>query len=37
MGTVFEEDETDYMYLQLAGSGMVYKVFVSDTEKLISF
>lgn len=37
MGTVFQEDETDYMYLQLAGSKLVYKVFVSDTEKLISF
>lgn len=37
LGAVFEEEESDYVYLQLKGSKMIYKVFVSDTEKLISF
>ena len=36
LGTVFEEEESDYVYLQLKGSKRIYKVFVSDTEKLIS-
>lgn len=35
MGTVFEESNVDYVYMQLKGSKMIYKVFVSDTEKLI--
>ena len=35
MGSVFQENDTDYAYMQLKGSKMVYKVFVSDTEKLL--
>ena len=37
LGTVFEEEESDYVYLQLKGSKMIYKVFISDTERLIAF
>lgn len=36
MGTVFKEEDTEYAYMQLKDSKMVYKVFVSDTEKLIA-
>ncbi|MCQ4637391.1 DUF4340 domain-containing protein [Anaerovorax odorimutans] len=36
MGTVFTEEDTDYAYMQLEGSEMVYKVFVSDVEKILN-
>ncbi|MDE8732719.1 DUF4340 domain-containing protein [Eubacteriales bacterium DFI.9.88] len=35
MGQTFQENDTLYVYMQLKGSKMVYKVFVSDTEKLL--
>ncbi|MCB6992257.1 DUF4340 domain-containing protein [bacterium 210820-DFI.6.37] len=36
LGTVFEEDGTDYVYLRLKGSRMVYKVYVSQAETLLA-
>ncbi len=35
MGKVFQEDGIDYVYMQLIGSKMVYKVYLSAVEKLI--
>ncbi len=35
MGKVFQEEDTDYVYMQLIGSRLVYKVYLSAVEKLI--